>query len=388
MRVLQVTSYYAPAWAYGGPPRVMADFAEALVALGHEVTVFTTDVLDGERRASPRRESLGGVHVERFPNLSNSLAWRSKKYLPPGLIAATARKMRSFDVVHATDTRTVATATAYLASRIAGVPFVLSAHGSLPGSTGLRGTVKGIYDRALVRPMLDHAALLLAQTAHEEQLYREAGGRDSAIELLPLPFNLAAVPEELDRDFLRRLAGMPADLPLVLFLGRIHYLKGLDLLVDAMSPLLANGEAGLVVVGRDDGHWSDIAAQHRDLLNRGTLSFIGPLYGTERFDAYADADLFALTPRHWEETSVAAVEAAASTTGVLVTEQADIPGLAESGGGVVVPLHVDAIRAGLREGLAHSLEMGPRARRLVERQHARERVAEQFETLLHRVVDS
>jgi glycosyltransferase involved in cell wall biosynthesis len=328
------------------------------------------------------------VHVERFPNLSNSLAWRSKKYLPPGLIAATARKMRSFDVVHATDTRTVATATAYLASRIAGVPFVLSAHGSLPGSTGLRGTVKGIYDRALVRPMLDHAALLLAQTAHEEQLYREAGGRDSAIELLPLPFNLAAVPEELDRDFLRRLAGMPADLPLVLFLGRIHYLKGLDLLVDAMSPLLANGEAGLVVVGRDDGHWSDIAAQHRDLLNRGTLSFIGPLYGTERFDAYADADLFALTPRHWEETSVAAVEAAASTTGVLVTEQADIPGLAESGGGVVVPLHVDAIRAGLREGLAHSLEMGPRARRLVERQHARERVAEQFETLLHRVVDS
>jgi glycosyltransferase involved in cell wall biosynthesis len=388
MRVLQVTSYYAPAWAYGGPPRVMTDFAAGLVARGHEVTVFTTDVLDGERRATPRHETLDGVRVERFPNLSNSLAWSSKKYLPPGLIAATARRIRSYDVVHATDARTVATATAYLASRVAGVPFVLSAHGSLPGSVGVRGLVKGVYDRALVRPMLDRAALLLAQTAHEGRLYREAGGRDSAIELLPLPFDLSAVPEELDEGFLRRLTGLPAELPLVLFLGRIHYLKGLDLLVDAMTPLLAGREAGLVVVGRDDGHWPAIAAQHRDLLDRGTLTFVGPLYGTERFHAYADADLFALTPRHWEETSVAALEAAASSTGVLVTEQADIPGLVESGGGLVLPLDVEAIRTGLREGLAGSKEMGPRARRLVERQHARGQVVERLETLLQRTVDS
>jgi glycosyltransferase involved in cell wall biosynthesis len=141
------------------------------------------------------------------------------------------------------------------------------------------------------------------------------------------------------------------------------------------------------VVGRDDGHWPAIAAQHADLLDRGTLAFVGPLYGTERFHAYADADLFALTPRHWEETSVAALEAAASTTGVLVTEQADIPGLVESGGGLVVPLDVEAIRQGVRQGLAHSDEMGPRARRLVEQQHAREQVVARLEGLLQRAVD-
>jgi glycosyltransferase involved in cell wall biosynthesis len=364
----------------------MTDFAVGLVGRGHEVTVFTTDVLDGERRATPRHEMLDGVRVERFPNLSNSLAWGSKKYLPPGLIAATARRISSYDLVHATDARTVATATAYLAARVAGVPFVLSAHGSLPGSAGLRGMVKGVYDRALVRPMLDRAALLLAQTAHEEHLYRSAGGHDSAIELLPLPFDLSAVPEELEQGFLRRLTGLPAELPLVLFLGRIHYLKGLDALVDAMNPLLAEGEAGLVVVGRDDGQWPTIAAQHADLLDRGTLAFVGPLYGTERFHAYADADLFALTPRHWEETSVAALEAAASITGVLVTEQSDIPGLVESGGGLVVPFDVEAIRAGVSEGLSHSQEMGPLARRLVERQHARDQVVARLEALLQDVV--
>ena len=54
MRVLQVTPYFAPAWAYGGPPRVMSDFASGLAARGHEVDVLTTDVLDDERADAAR----------------------------------------------------------------------------------------------------------------------------------------------------------------------------------------------------------------------------------------------------------------------------------------------------------------------------------------------
>jgi glycosyltransferase involved in cell wall biosynthesis len=382
MRILQVTSYYAPAWAYGGPPRVMTDFATGLVERGHDVTVFTTDVLDAHERARPLREELSGVRVERFPNLSNSLAWRAKKYLPPGLVLATARRVSKFDVVHATDARTLATATAYLAARLAGVPFVLSAHGSLPGSSGVRGAVKGIYDRALVRPMLERAALLLAQTAHEERLYRAAGGRDEAVRLLPLPLDLSAVPETFELGFLRERAGFAAELPVVLFLGRIHYLKGLDVLVEALQPLLEAGEAGLAVVGRDDGHWDEIAMRNSGLIGDGAIRFLGPLYGVERFHAYADADLFALTPRHWEETSVAALEAAASGTGLVLTEQSDIPGLTESGGGLVVACEIEAVRDAMRSALPRTAEMGVRARDLIRAQHGRDAVVEQFERYL------
>ncbi|HEU5372043.1 MAG TPA: glycosyltransferase [Gaiellaceae bacterium] len=371
MRILQVVSYYAPAWAYGGPPRVMADFATGLVARGHEVTVLTTDVLDESSRARPARETLDGVRVERFRNVSNALAWRNKKYIAPALVAATARRIGEFDVVHATDARTLATATAYLAARAASVPFVLSAHGSLPGSVGLRGAVKQAYDGVLVRPMLERAALLLAQTDHEARLYSEAGGRESNIRLLPLPFDLAAVPAALEPGFLRARAGVGADAPLVLFLGRIHWLKGLDLLAEAVAD-----EAELVVVGRDDGAWADIHARWP------RTRFVGPLYGAERFAAYADADVFAITPRHWEETSVASLEAAACGTAVLVTEQAEIPGLAAAGGGLVVAADVGAIRDGLRRVLARSREMGVDARKLVERQHGRDAVVDRLEALL------
>ena len=388
MRVLQVVSYYAPAWAYGGPPRVMAAFASGLAARGHDVVVLTTDVLDAERRARPRHEVLDGVRVERFSNLSNALAWRSKKYLPPGLVLATARRIRGFDVVHATDARTVPTVAAYLASRMAGVPFCLSAHGSLPGSSGLRGAAKRRYDSLLVRPMLERAALLLAQTDHEARLYLGAGAREEAVQPLPLPLDLAAVPARLEPGFLRGRTGFDAGLPVVLFLGRIHRLKGLDVLVDALEPMLRAGELGLAVVGRDDGQWPAIAAEHADLLDAGAVRFVGPLYGEERFHAYADADVFCLTPRHWEETSLASLEAAATGTPVVVTEQADVPGLAESGGGFVVPLEPGAIREAVREAVARSAEMGPHARSLVERQHASDAVVDRLESYLRAVTGS
>ena len=139
MRILQVTPYFAPAWAYGGPPRVMYDYAVGLVRLGHEVRVLTTDVLDGDRRAGPRHELLGGAEVTRFANLSNSLAWRRKKYLPLALPAALAREVARYDVVHATDTRTFLTAAAQLGSGLRGVPFCLSAHGSRPPRRGCEG---------------------------------------------------------------------------------------------------------------------------------------------------------------------------------------------------------------------------------------------------------
>jgi glycosyltransferase involved in cell wall biosynthesis len=236
--------------------------------------------------------------------------------------------------------------------------------------------------------MLGRAALLLAQTDHEARLYLEAGGRSETVQLLPLPLDLSSLPERFEAGFLRRRMRVSEGLPLVLFLGRIHYLKGLDVLVAALEPLLAGGEMGLAVVGRDDGQWEEIAARHAGLLDSGAIRFLGPLYGEERFHAYADADVFCLTPRHWEETSVAALEAAATGTPVVVTEQADIPGLAEAGGGFVVPLEAGAIREAVEKAAGHSASMGAAARALVAREHERTVVVDRLEAYLSRIARS
>ena len=45
MRVLVVTPYFAPAYEYGGPPRVLYEVFRRLASQEHEITVCTTDVL-------------------------------------------------------------------------------------------------------------------------------------------------------------------------------------------------------------------------------------------------------------------------------------------------------------------------------------------------------
>jgi glycosyltransferase involved in cell wall biosynthesis len=385
MKVLQVTPYYAPAWAYGGPPRVMSDFASGLAALGHDVHVLTTDVLDDERRAGPPEETLDGVRVRRLPNLSNRLAWESKKYLPRGLLRRLAVEAARYDVVHVTDIRTYLTAAAFLATSARRTPLAISAHGSLPGSAGLRGAVKSAYDAVLVRPMLRRAAALFAQTSHEAALYESFGGRPHAIRQLPLPLpplDLAGAPPA--GSFRERL-GVGKQTPLIVFLGRINRLKGLDILIESLRPTFETG-AVLAVVGRDDGQLDELRARFAPLFDRGSILFAGPLYGADRFTAYADADVFALTPPHWEETSVASLEAAACGTPVVVSEQAEIPGLNASGGGFVVPLRHEDVRRAVEAAIADRPQMGARARDHVLGQHGTHRVVEQLERHLFDVV--
>jgi glycosyltransferase involved in cell wall biosynthesis len=377
VRILQVTPYFAPAWAYGGPPRVMRDYAAGLVERGHQVDVFTTDVLDGHDRASPRTETVDGARVRRFPNLSNDLAWRTKKYLPRGLLSALVRSAGSYDVLHVTDTRTYVAASAHLASAAHRRPLAVSAFGSLPRSTGIRGTVKDVYDMGLVRPMLRRSPLLLAQTAHEAELYEELGGHPDAIRLLPLP--LDQVPAARPGAFRERL-GIGSEERLLLFLGRVNRLKGLDVLIESVQPLLGEGTS-LAVVGRDDGQLDELRARFAPLFAADRIRFVGPMYGAERFDAYADADVFCLTPPHWEETSLASLEAAASGTPVVLTEQAEIPGLESAGGGFVVQLDPDAIRQAVESALADS-QMGARARAHVLAQHSRDVVVASLERYL------
>jgi glycosyltransferase involved in cell wall biosynthesis len=359
----------------------MYDLATGLAARGHDVDVFTTDVLDDERRASPAEEVLRGVRVRRFPNVSNDLAWRTKKYLPRGLLTALLRSAGRYDAIHVTDVRTFLTASAFLGALTRRVPLCLSAHGSLPESAGAWGMLKRAYDTALVRPMLGRAALLLAQTDHEAALYARFGGRADAIRPLPLPLPQIDVDLDAVRGSFRGRLGLDEGSKLLLFLGRLNRLKGLDVLIESVEPLLGPGVA-LAVVGRDDGQLAEIEGRFGKLIADGRLRLAGPLYGPDRFAAYVDADVFCLTPRHWEETSVAALEAAACGTPVVLAEQADLPGIAAAGGGFVVPLDAAEIREAVSSALAGGAPMGLRAAAHVAERHSRGAVVGQLERYL------
>ena len=63
MKILHVTPFFYPAWAYGGIPRLSFHLAAEQARQGHTVHVVTTDALDENRRQEETRFTIEGVEV-------------------------------------------------------------------------------------------------------------------------------------------------------------------------------------------------------------------------------------------------------------------------------------------------------------------------------------
>ncbi len=372
MRITYVIPYFAPAWAYGGPPRVAFDMARLLVARGHEVQVLTTDAFNATQRLEPCVEWMEGVSVHRSRNLSNRLAWQYKIFLPFGFGQSFCQHALGSDVIHLFDFRSFQNAVALHALRAPLTPpYVLSAFGELPRATGVKRPIKVVYDFVFGFRLLQRAALLLAQTPEEADEYQRFGGPAERIRQLPLAVSLDKLGSASPPGSFRARLGISQTERVILFLGRIHEYKGIELLIRAFAEVSrSRPDARLVIAGRDDGFLATARALAVTLAEPGRVLLPGPVYGADRFGAYLDADIFAMTPTHAEQTSLAALEACAVGTPVVVTEQAPIPGLEAAQAGLIVPAQLDALSLALANMLDRDdrADMGRRAQVLV-REH-------------------
>jgi glycosyltransferase involved in cell wall biosynthesis len=375
MRILQVIPRYAPAWVFGGGVRMSFELAREWVRLGHEVTAYTSDQQDERSRCPAAEETIQGIHVRRFRNVSNYLAARHAFlfFYPVGLAGALRSIAGRFDVMHVSESRGPHNRMAALCAAPQGIPLAWSAYGGLAAGEGLRKTYRRLYDRVFrTREIVGKASGLIAQTSHEVQIYRQFGADGARIRTIPLCVNWSDVASLPAPGRFRSTIGLSDREKMILFLGRIHWTKGLQLLIPAFARAASRfREARLVIAGWDHGFLSEarrMAVRH-SLQDR--ILFVGPVTREDRFSAYLDADIFALTPPVYEETSLAALEACACGTACVITKQCEIPGLEEAGAGRMVDDDIDRIA----DALIDSLE-GDRAR--MRGRNARRMVQERF----------
>jgi glycosyltransferase involved in cell wall biosynthesis len=168
----------------------------------------------------------------------------------------------------------------------------------------------------------------------------------------------------------------------LLFLGRIHPKKGVDVLLRAWSAVEGRfGDWELRVVGPDNGGCLESIQDLASRLNVRRAFFPGPLYGGEKLQAYRQASLFVL-PTHSENFGMTVAEALAAGTPAIVTAGAPWSGLSAEGAGWWIEDGVDALVSCLEEALAASderlLRMGAAGRRWMIRDFNWPRIAERF----------
>ena len=91
---LQLTNMYVPAWGYGGPVRLLFDYARWL-SRDFRVVALTGDVHHDFTRMAEKSETLEGVRIHRHKVFFPRLAKKSIYLLSPGMFVRAAQEIRS-----------------------------------------------------------------------------------------------------------------------------------------------------------------------------------------------------------------------------------------------------------------------------------------------------
>lgn len=377
MKILHAISNMDP--VSGGPIRVLADLTRYQVLAGHQVTVCTSD------RGNPTSKILGAGVIA--PLLSGVDLRCFAVDFAPMLVSRTMgrwirQNIRQFDIVHVHGLyRFPSTYVAYQA-RKQGVPYVIRPHGSIDPYMYRQSSrsvlLKRLYERWFDLPNLN-AASAIHYTAKDER---------QCAAFLNLRAPSFVVPNGLSWDHYAKLPERGAfrerlgigDAPLVLFLGRLNFKKGLDLLVPAFARVRErHPEARLAIIGPDNEGYG---AKVRDWVSKYELNravhFVDYLHGDDVMQAYVDADVFAL-PSYTENFGMTVAESLACGTPVVISDQVNIHHeVAAAGAGLVTHCDVTEVAEALDVLLCDAPRrqaIGAAGRALVQRKWTWEVVA-------------
>lgn len=340
-RWLSVVTHLDP--RYGGLSAVVPELSSALAEKRAASMSLAAFCSPGElySRAKLEHVSLTEWPAGRGPWLRNrELAARFD-----GLLA-------SADGVHVHGLWEQSTLVACQAARRHRLPYVVSAHGMLD-QWALRNKrlKKLIYSALFERTNLEKASCLHALTEAEANDYRQYGCT-SPIAVIP---NGVQVPQHTSsQTFLSQYPALK-EKRLFLFLGRLHFKKGIDLLVRAWQEIIARWpEAHLILAGPD---FEGTRAQLSKLIEEQGLAnhvlFTGMLRDDLKWSALAAAECFVL-PSYSEGLSISVLEAMSMGLPVIVSEQCNLPEIAEQDAGWVIPANVAALQSALKVVLGNS----------------------------------
>jgi glycosyltransferase involved in cell wall biosynthesis len=377
MRILQVIPFFSP--AYGGSAAATFNISRELAKRGHKVTIFASDY----RLSEDWIRSLPQVKVYPFKTI---LGW-TNSYLTPGLVGFARQMMKEFDLIHMHNYRSFQNSIIHHYARKFGVPYILQARGSLPRIMS-KQALKLVYDVISGYSVLRDSAKVIALSTTEGKQYEAFGVPEDKIEIIPNGINLSEYFVLPPQGVFKKKFNIGKEKRIILHLGRIHKIKGIDFLIRSYAQLVRSktySNVILVIAGPDDGYLRDVENMTSSLGLQDKVLFTGPLYGKDKLEAYVDADVFVL-PSRYEAFPNVVLELYACSRPVIASRidflrelitHGKTGFLFEKGNIRELTHYLQSILDNPNEGK----RMGSEGRKLVEKQFSMERVMNKLEDL-------
>jgi glycosyltransferase involved in cell wall biosynthesis len=299
MKLLHVFDLISPSRG-GGMVTIIRNVSRALTMKGHEVTIYTSDFqLDQEYL-----KSLPNARVHPFHCISSA----GNFYYTPAIKSVIRKQLKKFDVIHLHCFRSYQNIVIHQYAKKYGIPYIIDAHGSMPrtssSSRSIKWFLKWLFDVFYGRNILQDASKVVAETEDGFNEYTAMGVKKEDIRLITPPFDISEFSELPPPGTFRDRYEITTD-HIVMFLGRIHWIKGIDFLVESFGEMSKlRDDTALVIAGPDEGHMPVL----KKLVNRLNLSdkviFTGFIGGESKLSALVDADVVVQTSIYEQGTGV------------------------------------------------------------------------------------
>ncbi len=345
MKILRLIDTLDP--KTGGPAVGVRAITPVLHQLGHKTVIVTTDPLDNTGVA------INGAEV--IPLGPARGSYRHCPALRPWL----AENLVEFDAVFVHGLWQSLGRAAHIAARDHHVPYFIYPHGMLDPwfrrAYPAKHIKKWLYWQLVERHVLRDAAAVMFTCEEERRLARQSFSPYHCVERVVNYGTSGAADGDAARQIQAWKLRCPAlqDRPYLLFLGRIHPKKGVDLLIHAYQKIAADHDRlpALVVAGpTENPELSQHLKKISDALPaKAPVFWPGLLQGDEKWGALRAAEAFVL-PSHQENFGLAVAEALAVGTPVLLSQQVNIwREIIADGAGLAAPDTVDGTISLLRE---------------------------------------
>jgi glycosyltransferase involved in cell wall biosynthesis len=330
---------------------------------------------------------INGVNV-----FYSKSVWRYKTLIvTPRMLSLLSRNLGNYDIIHIHDCRSFQGIITYLLAKMKKIPYVFQPHGSylslLPEMSS-KVAAKIALDKLVGNKIVRNASRIIALSQAEAEQYIHIGVQPKKIAIIPNGLDLADFVNLPPQGSFKKKIGLNEKEQIVLYLGRLHESKGLQLLAEAFSIVSRElGDVKLVVIGPDDGYLKAFTNLVFNLGINNKVILMGYADKQTKMAALADGCVF-VTP-FFSGFPMTFLEACAAGAPIVTTNFGDsLKWIDHHVGYVVPPTASDLAKAicrllsdnGLRE------EYSKNCKKLVKSEFSLEMVANKLERIYAEVI--
>ena len=325
MKIALVCPASLPATQFGGIVFLAVDLAQEISEMGHNVTIYTTDL---DFSNGPNKFNKKLPRIEKFEKflINRTHVWFSLKLFFVNTSMSKEIENDKPDIIHTIGLRSFQSIIAWRVSKKLNIPLVVSDQGGLTTHPFLAESgffLKTLYkiQDFFIRKIINDASVISVANEYEQKIFSSLN-KKSRIEIIRNGINLKKLVSK--HNFKEKYQ---INSNFILFVGRFSKSKGIETLINAFSIVkneLKDSDIHLVIMGVDFGYQAEMEKLIKKLNLSEEIKVIKNPPRDDVISAYGESE-FLVLPSQWELSPLVPLESFAFKKPVISTNSHGIP---------------------------------------------------------------